>query len=79
MQFLQRLFKPFLIEHPEWTPEDADDMRDLVVYPKFRAFVKRLHLRINDRTEDLVNGKDTRKQIEELRDLLLEIQNYGNS
>ncbi len=78
IEFSKRFFRPFLIEHPEWGPEDESDMKDLVVYPKFKAFKKAIHNRLNARVEDLVNGKDTRSQIEELKDLLLEIQHYEN-
>lgn len=77
LDFLKR--PAYTIQTEEWTPEDTDDLKMLLAFPKFPALIKKLHGRINSRTEDLVNGKDTRDRIDELKDLLLELQNYDHS
>jgi hypothetical protein len=69
----------YSITHEEWTPEDTDDLKMLLAFPKFQALRKLIGNRIHARTEDLVNGKDTRDRIDELKDLILELQNYENS
>lgn len=83
--FLSMLFwqkspdiKTFTILREEWTPEDEDDLKTLIAFPKFHALVKLVHQRIEKRTEELVNGKETRDRIDELSDFLLELKNYGN-
>lgn len=68
----------FTIEHPEWTHEEDDDMRLFVQSVHYNILVKCLHKRLNKRTEELVNGSDTRDRIDEISDLLLELQNYAN-
>ena len=68
----------FTIRGEEWTPEDSDDLKMLIAFPKFPALLKKIHQRINERTEDLVNGKETRDRIDELKDLILELQNHEN-
>lgn len=68
----------FTIQTEEWTDEDTDDLKMLIAFPKFPALVKKINGRINARTEDLVNGEETRDRIDELKDLLLELQNYEN-
>jgi len=73
------LFRPFLIENPEWTHEEDDDMRLLVDSGHYTILKKALHKRMTLRTEELVNGTDTRDRIDEIKDLLLELKNYENS
>lgn len=68
----------FTIRHEEWTAEDTDDLKTLIAFPKFGTLVKLLNNRVSARTEDLVNGKDTRDRIDEIKDLLLELQGYAN-
>ena len=71
--------KQFTIHREEWTGEDTDDLKMLLSFPKITALVKLIEHRISSRTEDLVNGKDTRDRIDELSDLLLELKNYADS
>lgn len=68
----------FTIQLEEWTHEDTDDLQMLLSHPKAGSLMKLLYKRINARTEDLVNGKETRDRIDELKDLILELQGYGN-
>ena len=68
----------FMIQTEEWTHEDIDDIRTIVALPHFKSLLKLLHKRMNKRTEDLVNGKETRDRIDEIRDLILELDNYAN-
>jgi len=74
-----KTIKPFTIQQEEWTAEDTDDLQLLLSHPKAGSLVKLLHRRIHARTEDLVNGKETRDRIDELADLLLELDGYDNS
>lgn len=69
----------FIIQHEDWTEQDTDDLKTLLSFPKFKSLVKLVHKRMNTRTEELVNGKETKDRIDELKDLLLELQNYGNT
>lgn len=69
----------FTILGDEWTTEDTDDLKTLIAFPKFSALTKLVHNRIASRTEDLVNGKETRDRIDELKDLVLELKSYENS
>lgn len=71
--------KQFTIQHEEWTDEDTDDLKMLLSFPKVASLKKLIHKRITTRTEELVNGKETRDRIDELSDFLLELQNYGNN
>lgn len=68
----------FTIQGEEWTAEDADDLKMVLDHPKIGALFKRLHNRITARTEDLLNGKETRDRIDELKDLILELK-HGDS
>lgn len=68
----------FIIEAASWTPEDDDDMRHLSDLQAFKTLKKLIHKRINNRTEDLVNGKETRDRIDELKDLLRELESYAD-
>ena len=70
--------KPFVIHYEPMSPEDHDSLRDLIGSRGYGALLKLLQKRIQNRTEDLVNGQDTRKQIEELKDLILELESYAN-
>lgn len=80
MKQLKSLFGTnYSITYEEWTPEDTDDLKMLLAFPKFSALRKLINNRIHARTEDLVNGKDTRDRIDELKDLILELQNYENT
>ena len=74
------LFKKtiFTIQAEEWTTDDESNLKDYLASPSSRFLMKKLHHRINNRTEDLVNGQDTRKQIEELKDLILELESYAD-
>lgn len=69
----------FTIQREEWTDEDTDDLKTLISFPKFEALIKLVNNRIYARTEDLVNGKETRDRIDELKDLLLELNQYGET
>jgi len=75
---LRHILNPFTIQHTEWTPEDTDDLRLLLSHPGAGALTKLLHKRINARTEDLVNGKETRDRIDEVKDLILELETYAD-
>lgn len=68
----------FTIERDEWTDEDTDDLKMLLSHPKFPALIKLVNCRIVKRTEELVNGTETRDRIDELADFLREIQSYEN-
>lgn len=74
--FVQRRFT---IHNDEWTREDDDDLRTLMEFPKFNALIKRINNRITKRTEELVNGSNTRDRIDELADLLQDLANYADS
>lgn len=77
MQFWQKSPKTvYVIQHEEWTKEDDSDMRDFVGLPQFSLVTRLLQKRLNKLTEDLVNGKETRDRIDEIKDLLLELKNY---
>lgn len=69
----------FVIQDEEWTTEDTENLRDLINTPRFNLVVRKLHKRIKDRTEDLVNGKETRDRIDEIKDIILEFKNYEDS
>ncbi len=69
----------FTIQHEDWTPDDTDDLRMLMSHPKFPVLDKLINNRIADRNGELVNGKETRDRIDELKDLLLELQNHAIS
>lgn len=73
----------FTIRQDDWTSEDTDDLKMLLSHPKFSALTKLIHRRITARNEDLINGsiyhKESRARIDELKDLILELQNYENS
>lgn len=72
-------FRPHItVQKEEWTIEDTADMRELVTYPKFKAMWKTLHRRLNQRTDELIDGEETRPQIQELSDLLLELAHYAD-
>lgn len=71
--------RQFTISHEDWTNEDDDDLKMLMQFPKFSALVKRINNRINKRTEELVNGSDTRDRIDELADLLQELKNHADT
>lgn len=73
------MFQRFFIRQEEWSTENTSDMRVLVQHPLWNLVPKLIHRRISALTEDLVNGKETRPQISELRDLLLELKNYADS
>lgn len=69
----------FTIQRDEWTPEDADDLSMVLSHPKIGSLTKLLHRRMMARTEDMLNGKDSKDRIDELKDLILELEGYGNS
>lgn len=69
----------FLIQKEDWTNDDNDDLKLLLSHPKFPVLIKLIHRRMAERTDDLVNGKETRDRIDELKDLLLELRGYGDS
>jgi len=70
--------KVFNIVREEWTREDDDDMRTFTQTSYYTVLCKMLNKRIDQRTTDLVNGKETKDRIDEISDLLLELQNYAN-
>lgn len=70
--------KVFNIVREEWTREDDDDMRMFTQTSYYTVLCKMLNKRIDQRTTDLVNGKETKDRIDEISDLLLELQNYAN-
>lgn len=76
---LRHILNPFTIQHTEWTPEDTDALQLLLSHPGAGALIKLLHKRINDRTEDLVNGKETRDRIDEVKDIIIELETYANT
>ncbi len=69
----------FTIQTEEWTKDDTDDLKMLVSLPQFSILTKLIHKRMNTRTEELVNGKETRDRIDELKDLLFELDNYAQN
>lgn len=80
MLFSQRFPKPkvFNIVREEWTHEDDDDMKMFTQTSHYTVLCKMLNKRIDQRTTDLVNGKETKDRIDEISDLLLELQNYAD-
>lgn len=80
MLFLPKFLKQrvFNIVREEWTREDDDDMKMFTQTSYYTVLCKMLNKRIDQRTTDLVNGKETRDRIDEISDLLLELQNYAN-
>jgi hypothetical protein len=69
----------FVIQTEEWTNEDYDDLQMLLEHPKADVLRKLLQRRIAARTEDLLNGKETRDRIDEIKDLILELNNHADS
>lgn len=79
IRFFSRLAPQlFTIQTEPWTAEDTDDLKTILSLPKAHVLIKLIHKRMHARTEDLVNGQDTRPRIDELRDLILELHNYDN-
>lgn len=69
---------PFVIERREWTAEDDADMREIMSFPQGRKLIHLLHGRIASLTERLIDGEETKPQIKEIRDLILQLQNYAD-
>lgn len=73
-----RFFKRFTIWGREWTNDHKYQLRELAAHPYFPHILLLINNRIVDRTEELVNGKETRERIDELKDLILELQSYAD-
>lgn len=81
MLFLQKSVNPakvFHIVREEWTHDDDDDMKTFAQTSYYQTICKLLNKRMDQRTTELVNGKETKDRIDEIADLLLELQNYAN-
>lgn len=68
----------FVIQREEWTSEDDERMRELCSHGYWSTFKKLLQCRMITRTEELVNGKETRPQLMELQDLSYQLYDYEN-
>jgi len=66
------------VPEEEWTPEDDANMRQLAGYRTYPSLRKLINKRLKQRINQLIDGKSTRPEIQELTDLLLEIDHYAD-
>lgn len=77
MKWLAPKSAPFVIQRPEWTPEDDALLRELAAMPHFKALEKKIDLRVADLNEQHIRTSDPKlaERMDENRILISEIKN----